>query len=218
MTHIVDGRTGSPNWLKSPTWADGSVQTRKGGVWGLRSLAAALALAACACASTGTAAEGTGGSGSDACWPVVPLELQALEHGREWEPIARLAADGSISNRRGPLGRIASDGARFSAGDTVWLQARCVGRSAELTSPINPALKMVVSYDASDAFNEQTGWGARITVADDGVVEMRTRGDRQVFGRPGGGGGAVRVVGDVRAARRTAALLVFATAAMGAGR
>lgn len=181
-------------------------------------LAAALALVASACASSGAGGAGARGSGSDACWPIVPLELQALEHGREWEPIARLAADGNISNRRGPLGRIADDGATFSAGGTVWLQARCVGRSAELTSPINPRLKMVVSYDARDVFNEQTGWGARIIVADDGVVEMRTRGDRPVFGRPGTGGGAVRVVGDVRAGRRTAALLVFATAAMGAGR
>ena len=186
---------------------------------GLCLLAAALALAASACASSGAGgSRGARGSGSDACWPVVPLELQALEHGREWEPIARLAADGSISNRRGPLGRIAGDGATFSAGDTVWLRARCVGRSAELTSPINPALKMVVSYDARDAFNEQAGWGARITVADDGVVEMQTGGDRPMFGRPGSGGGAVRVVGDVRAGRRTAALLVFATVAMGAGR
>ena len=184
----------------------------------LRSLAAVLALAASACASSGAGGPAARGSGPEACWPVVPLELQALEHGREWEPIARLAADGRVSNRRGPLGRIAGDGATFGAGDTVWLQARCVGRSVELTSPVNPALKMVVSYDARDAFNEQAGWGARITVADDGVVEMRTRGDRPVFGRPGTGGGAVRVVGDVRAARRTAALLVYATAAMGAGR
>ena len=183
-------------------------------------LAAGLALAASTCASSAPGGGGGGarGSGPDACWPIVPLELQALEHGREWEPIARLAADGSISNRRGPLGRIAGDSATFSAGDTVWLQGRCVGRSAELTSPINPTLKMIVSYDARDAFNEQTGWGARITVADDGVVEMRTRGDRPVFARPGTGGGAVRVVGDVRAGRRTAALLVFTTAAMGAGR
>jgi hypothetical protein len=181
-------------------------------------LAAALAMMAITCASSGAGGGGARARGSTACWPIVPLEVQALEHGREWEPIARLAGDGSISNRRGLLGRIAGDGATFSAGDTVWLQARCVGRRVELTSPINPTLKMVVSYDARDAFNEQAGWGARITVADDGVVEMRTRGDRPVFGRPGTAGGAVRVVGDVRAGRRTAALLVYATATMGAGR
>jgi hypothetical protein len=183
-----------------------------------RFLVAALALAVSACASSGAAGPGEREHASGACWPVVPLELQALEHGREWEPITRLAADGSVSNRRGPLGRIAGDGATFGAGDTVWLRARCVGRSAKLTSPINPALVMVVSYDARDAFNEQAGWGARIYVADDGVVEMRARGDRPVFGRPGSGGGTVRVVGDVRAARRTAELLVFATVALGAGR
>jgi hypothetical protein len=184
--------------------------------WGQRFLAAALPLVASACASSGTGGGSARGSGPDACWPVVPLELQALEHGREWEPIARLAADGSISSRRGPLGRIAGDGATFSAGDTVWLQGRCVGRSVELTSAINPALKMIASYDARDAFNEQAGWRARIYVADDGIVEMQTRGDHRVFGRPGTGGSAVRVVGDVRAGRRTAELLVFATAAIGA--
>ena len=182
-----------------------------------RFLVVPLALAVSACASSGAGGPGAHEPASSACWPVVPLELQALEHGRE-RPIARLAADGSISNRRGSLGRIAGDGATSSAGETVWLRARCVGRSAELTTPINPALTMVVSYDAHDAFNEQAGWGARIYVADDGVVEMQAGGGRPMFGRPGGGGGRVRVVGDVRAGRRTAELLVFATVAMGAGR
>jgi len=181
-------------------------------------VAAAVALTVSGCASAGAGAGGERAGRSTACWPVVPLELQALEHGREWEPIARLAADGSISNARGPWGRIAGDAATFSVGGTVWLQARCVGRTVEVTSPVSPALKTVISYDAGDGFNEHAGWEARITVADDGVVDMRTRGDRRVFGRPGSGGGAVRVVGDVRAARRTAALLVYTTAAMGAGR
>ena len=74
---------------------------------------------------------------------------------------------------------------------------------------------MVVSYDERDAFNEVGGAGARITVADDGAVEMKLRAGQPVFGRSGGG--AVRVVGDVRVARRTAALLVFTTVAIGAG-
>jgi hypothetical protein len=181
-------------------------------------VAVAVAVTVSGCASAGAGAGGERAGRSTACWPVVPLELQALEHGREWEPIARVAADGSISNARGPWGRIAGDAATFSAGGTVWLQARCVGRVVELTSPLSPALKTVVSYDAGDGFNEHAGWEARITVADDGMVDMRTRGDRRVFGRPGSGGGVVRVVGDVRAGRRTAALLVYTTAALGAGR
>ena len=177
-------------------------------------LLAALAFSACASSGSLTAR----GPASDACWPVVPLELQALEHGREWEPITRLAADGTVSNRRGPLGRIDGAAATFNVGGTVWLQGRCAARDAELTSPVSPALKMRVRYDERDAFNEVDGWGARIYVADDGTVEMKLRADQPVFGRPGSGGGAVRVVGDVRAARRTAALLVFTTVAIGAGR
>jgi hypothetical protein len=177
-------------------------------------LLAALALSACASSGAPTAH----GPASDACWPVVPLELQALEHGREWEPITRLAADGTVSNKRGPLGRIDGATATFSVGGAVWLQGRCTGRDAEMTSPVSPALKMRVSYDERGAFNEVDGWGAWIYVADDGTVEMKMRADQPVFGRPGSGGGAVRVVGDVRAARRTAALLVFTTVAIGAGR
>jgi hypothetical protein len=175
----------------------------------------ALAVAA-GCASSGVPS--ARGAASNACWPVVPLELQALEHGREWEPIAWLAADGTVSNRRGPQGRIDAAAATFGAGGTVWLQGRCAGRDAELTSPASPALKMVVRYDERDAFNEVDGWGARIYVADDGTVEMKFGAGRTVFGGSGSGGGAVRVVGDVRAARRTAELLVFTSVAIGSGR
>ncbi len=146
---------------------------------------------------------------------MVPLELQALEHGREWEPVTRLAADGTVSNRLGPLGRIDGASATFRIGGTVWLEGRCTGRSAEMTSPIATAMKMGITYDERDALNEVGGWGARIYIADDGTVEMRMRRDQPVFGSRAG---AVRVVGDVRAARRTAALLVIATVALGAGR
>ena len=180
---------------------------------GLRLLAA---LAFSACASSGSPS--AQGPASDACWPVVPLELQALEHGREWEPVSRLAADGTISNRVGTLGRISGDTLTMGADQAVVLSGQCTGRGATLGSPLSPALKMVVRYDERDAFNEVGGAGARITVADDGTVEMKLRAGQPMFGRPGSGGGAVRVVGDVRAARRTAALLVFTTVAMGAGR
>ena len=177
-------------------------------------LGGAIALAACA--STGPTAGR--GSASDACWPIVPLEVQALEHGREWEPVSWLGADGTISNRRGPIGRIAGDTLTIGAGQAIALSGKCTGRRATLGSPLNPALKMVVSYDESDAFEEMEGRGARITVAADGAVEMRIRAGQPMFGRPGSGGGAVRVVGDVHGARRTAALLVFTTVAIGAAR
>jgi hypothetical protein len=182
----------------------------------VRGLLLLAALAFSACASSGRPS--ARGPASDACWPVVPLELQALEHGREWEPITRLAADGTFSNKRGPLGRIDGAAMTFSVAGTVFLQGRCTGRDAEITSPVSPTLRTLVHYDERDAFNEVNGWGARIFIADDGTVEMKLRAGQSVFGRPGSGGGAVRVVGDVRAARRTAALLVFTSAAMGAGR
>ena len=145
----------------------------------------------------------------------MPLELQALEHGREWEPVSRLAADGTISNPRGTIGRISGDTLTIGAGQVILLSGQCTARSATLGSPLSPALKMVVSYDERDAFNEVGGAGARITVADDGAVEMKLHAGSPLFGRPGSGGGAVRVVGDVRVARRTAALLVFTTVAVG---
>jgi hypothetical protein len=173
-----------------------------------------LVLVLAGCASSG--ATSGGASPSTRCWPIAPLELQALEHGREWEPMSRLAADGTISNRVGTLGRIAGDTFMMGAG-TVVISGTCADRRATLGSPLSPALKMVATYDARDVFIEEGGYGARIAVADDGIVEM-TMHAQPVFGRPGSGAGVVRVVGDVRAARRTAALLVFTTAALGAGR
>jgi hypothetical protein len=77
---------------------------------------------------------------------------------------------------------------------------------------------MIVTYDDTDAFSEVGGGGARIAVAADGAVEMQIRAGQPVVGRPGSGRGAIRIVGDVRAARRTAALLVFTAVAIGAGR
>ena len=176
----------------------------------------AVALALSGCASSGSMA--SGGGAFAACWPIVPLELQALEHGREWEPVSRLAADGTISNPRGTIGRISGDTLTIGAGQVIFLAGQCTGRRATVGSPLSPALKMVVSYDERDVFNEVGGSGARITVADDGAVEMQIGTGHPVLGRAGSGGGAVRVVGDVRVARRTAELLVFTTVAIGAGR
>lgn len=33
--------------------------------------------------------------GGGPCWPIAPLQLQVLEHGREFEPISMVAADAS---------------------------------------------------------------------------------------------------------------------------
>src|SRR6476620_3016167 len=105
----------------------------------------AVALALSACASSGS----TPGRGvaSAACWPIVPLQLQALEHGREWEPVSWLAADGTISNHHGTIGRLSGDTLTMGAGQAVAFSGQCTGRRATLASPLAPALKMVVSYD-----------------------------------------------------------------------
>ena len=148
----------------------------------------------------------------------MPLTLQALEHGREWEPISSLLADGTVTNGRGHVGRIARDHMTLGKdAGPILLEIKCAGRDVEMTSPLSPNLHSRATYTARGELTEVSGFDATIFVADDGLVEARMgRGRTAWFGRPGGGG--VRVVGDVKRARRTAALLVYATVAIGAGR
>ena len=153
------------------------------------------------------------------CWPVMPLRLDALEHGRDWEPVCSLRADGTILNQRGALGVLRDDAFRIGAPDnkTAILEGRCRERKAELRTPLAPAILARVEYDRQDTFRELGGDHTTIRVGDDGFVDMQVRG-RARFGPPGTGGGVVRVVGDVNAGRRTAALLMFIAAGIGAGR
>ena len=72
---------------------------------------------------------------------------------------------GPSATARGTIGRIAADTLTMGAGQVIPFSGQCTGRSATLGSPLSPALKMVVSYDERDAFNEVGGAGARITVA-----------------------------------------------------
>jgi hypothetical protein len=66
-----------------------------------------------------------------ACIPVVPLRLLVLEHGREWEPIAALQADGVVLRAKGgAMGRIANDQVTDMSGQPVFT---CVG--SELRVP-----------------------------------------------------------------------------------
>ena len=150
----------------------------------------------------------------------MPLELQALEHGREWEPVSHLLADGTITNSLGRVGRIANDHMTLGKGaGAVLLEGSCAGRDVEMTTPFNPNFHGRATYTARGELTEVAGFGATIFVADDGLVEARMgHGHTAWFGRPGSGGGVIRIVGDVKRARRTAALLVYTTVGIGAGR
>jgi hypothetical protein len=179
----------------------------------------ALSVSMIACATASTTPGGTENDEA-ACWPVVPLELQALEHGREWEPLSNLLGDGTITNGRGPIGRIANDQMALGKdGGPVLLEGKCAGRDVEMTTPLSPAFHARATYTPRGELTEVSGFGATIFVADDGLVEARMgHGGKAWFGRPGSGGGVIRVVGNVKRARRTAALLVYAAVGIGAGR
>ena len=161
----------------------------------LQKLLFLFALAACGRGPSAHTPAGAAG----ACWPVRPLELQALEHGAEWEPMSAVEADGQIvhlAKGRRPMARLDGD--------------RLVGGFGKVAASCNERLEIVLDgkvsgahYDAEGAFVER---GIRIFVADDGVVHMTSHGTK-VFG-PGGKGQA-RVQGAVAEARRTAALLVL---------
>src|SRR5262245_27607987 len=67
-------------------------------------------------------------TGGGPCWPVAPLQLQALEHGREFETIAAVAADGSIVHAKGgSIGTLRGDVLYGSGG-----QLTCQGRQVSM--------------------------------------------------------------------------------------
>ncbi len=183
-------------------------------------LCVAICVSAIGCATAPTTPGEAKNDDAAACWPVVPLELQALEHGREWEPLSKLLADGTITNGRGPIGRIARDHMTLGKdAGPVLLEGTCAGRDVEMTTPFSPNFHARATYTARGELTKVSGFDATIFVADDGLVEARMgHGGKAWFGRPGSGGGVIRVVGDVKRARRTAALLVYTTVGIGAGR
>lgn len=143
------------------------------------------------------------GSGG-ACWPVVPMRLLALEHGREWEPVSELHSDGMMffvaKSGRPPLGRVVGDSLvdasgrpqiACAAGGRLMFQGRVVA----------------AGYGPNDELVFQDD-GTRIFVGDDGTVFMESRG-KPILGPPGSGRGVVRIEGARGPARRTGALLVL---------
>ncbi len=170
----------------------------------------ALGLSLAACGGGGRTAGGSGATGpngpngptgsSAVCLPVAPMQLTVLEHGREWEPVAALAADGSItesvSKRSGVAWVIAADELRDRDG-----KAKFSCDAQHVLHLGDGALSM--RFDDGDALVGSDG--SRIFVADSGEVSVAL------------GGRAVpaswRVVGSSAATRRTAELLVLATMA-----
>lgn len=143
--------------------------------------------------STSTSANAPG---PQACLPIVPLRLLALEHGREWEPVAELRSDGTlVSAKAGPIGHIENDRV-YDVQNRAFLE--CVGRDLRV-----PGQPLTAHFDANDDFVDQR---SRIHVTDNGEVLMSMGG-----GPPQSMG---RVEGPTRAPR-TVAMLVFAALAAG---
>lgn len=144
----------------------------------------------------GDPAYGSAPSGGP-CWPVAPVELQALEHGREFEPIAAVTADGSLAHAEGgSLGAI--------RGDVLY------GRNGQMTCR---GRQISIGRGAGAFYNERDELvipgEVTIFVANDGTVFMSMH-NRRVFGPPGSGAaGVARVVGPIATARHTAELLVL---------
>jgi len=147
-------------------------------------------LMACGGASTSTNADTAKRTTTDACWPVAPMRLVALEHGSEWEPMAEMTGDGSIyvlKKGRKFFGRVSND-ALMDAHETPTLS--CVHREVGLPGVTNKG-----RYDDHDAYADGP---TTIAIADDGMVTMNGHGE-----------GHVKIEGPMTA-KRTAVLLVIA--------
>ncbi|CAN5138967.1 hypothetical protein BH09MYX1_BH09MYX1_05370 [soil metagenome] len=125
------------------------------------------------------------------------MQLLALEHGAEWEPIATLAADGSVSTSR------KHDAIAFLIAADEVRDAKGV---AKFTCDTTRTLHVVSSplsmhFDASDALVGDGNDTSRIFVADSGDVEVTLGGPSRTM--------PWKVTGASRATRRTAELVVL---------
>lgn len=150
----------------------------------------------CSCAG----AQSTTSAGANArCLPVVPMRVLALEHGRAWELVATLAPDGFVYHRgskgNAPIGRIWSDsvsgdrgGATLSCGSD-WFLYDASGKRTDSHFTDRGDLEML--SERSVIHVDDSG---QIVVVHDGQVDPRM---------------AARIEGDIRGARRTAAMLAM---------
>ena len=151
----------------------------------------------------GGAAEGGGGGGAvpgaagGACLPVAPMELVVLEHGSEWEPIARLLPDGTVVNKHGPVGSIAQDQFFDRAHASVFWCA------PDRTLHIRARPEAIAHFDAQDRLVDPKDPGG-VWVDDAGGLHAIGPGGRDMFD------GKARFVGGYAGARRTAVMVYFA--------
>ena len=168
----------------------------------LSTLVASVALFFTACGGGGGGAPGQSPSGSGLCIPIAPMQLLVLEHGSEWEPVAVLAADGSISQSvtksPGVAFRIVADELQDPKG------APKMSCDASRVLHMSGS-QLTMHFDASDALVGSGGDQSRIFVSDAGAVEVTMGGASRPM--------PWRVAGMSPATRRTAELLVLATMA-----
>ena len=126
------------------------------------------------------------------CWPIVPLRVESIEHGSQWEEVVTLEAGGRVLHKSSTVGLLESDHFKMLQGGTL----HC---TPELRVELN-GNKTALHYDEHGALVEGS---QRVHVGETGVVS---------FGKNGPGAAVrVRVFGAKDAAtRRTAALIVFA--------
>lgn len=127
------------------------------------------------------------------------MQLQALEHGSEWEPVAILATDGSISQsvskNPGVAFHIAADVVQDPSG------------AAKMSCDANRVLHLggsalTMHFDGTDALVGDGNDHSRIFVSDAGQVEVNMGQKNQVM--------PWRITGVTAATRRTAEILVLA--------
>jgi hypothetical protein len=137
-------------------------------------------------------------AGSGRCWPIVAFRIEALEHGREWEPVLVVAADGTVrrpgsTKVRGTFTQERDlDVFTFPSGRITCGPDRVIRMSGSSS---------VVTYGPADELIDRS---TRVTIDAAGVLEMGTE-----QGPP-----RARVVGDLAQVRRPAALLALLAMAL----
>lgn len=158
-----------------------------------------LVLVPCALSACGRGGETVRSGASGLCLPIAPMRLLALEHGREWEPMAELRGDGTIAttfSRRPSQARIVGD--RIEGARGYALQCTTDGVLHLQGSPLT------MRFDERGVLTD--GQRMQLFVGDDGGVVATMNGGPM---RPMGW----RVEGVTPATRRTAEVLVFAAIA-----
>ena len=123
------------------------------------------------------------------------MRLLALEHGREWEPMAELRADGTIVREREVIATLSADRVVDRSGKTL---LECTADRRLIADG-----RALAHFDADDRFIDADG--SQLYVSPDGSVHWTRKGG-DLFRN-------ARFDGDFSRARRSAAAVVIATLA-----